>query len=45
MGYNQYLTHETMAFDNTNNGGSVLDEKAMDLMLGRNGEEKLSAHS
>jgi lipocalin len=45
VGYNQYSTHETMVFDNVNAG---LGEKAMDLMLGKKGEEKLysrTAHS
>ena len=46
IGYNQYSTHETMVFDN--DGGSALGEKAMDMMLGKKGEEKLysrTAHS
>lgn len=45
VGYNQYSTHETMVFDNVNNG---LGAKAVDLVLGKKGEEKLysrTAHS
>merc|ERR1712127_902488 len=46
VGYNQYSTHEEMIFDNIDNGG--VGEKAMNLMLGKDGDEKLysrTAHS
>jgi len=46
VGYNQYSTHETMVFDSAQSGN--VGEKAVNLMLGKKGEEKLysrTAHS
>lgn len=37
VGYNQYATHETMVFDKD----AGMGERAVDLLLGKSGEEKL----